>query len=247
MEVGISTLTVIAEPKCHKFWVTLTPAASKPGSISLRHKLGLQQNAASQTKPQLVNVTINALRKDETIPVLTQIQSTLESKVTFSFRWAEVAEQHTAHQNIRCSCCLSAFFPPFPGTDEPKFLSSKSCCLSPSHPFCQPETALQPLGRHTPSHHKPSLSHLPSWPPAAHQPWLGTWPQSQGPYTLAQETLLQTSCAVANYCWLVRDYYWRGSGMHILPPQIPWRSSCSCDHKSVILVTEYCKVKLFLL
>lgn len=91
--MGISTLTMAAELKCHKFWVTLIPAAPKAGSISLQHKLGLQQNAASQTKPQLVNATTNALRKDETIPVLTQIQSTLESKVTFSFRWAEAAEQ----------------------------------------------------------------------------------------------------------------------------------------------------------
>lgn len=199
-EVGISTLTVVAELKCHKFWVTLVPAASKPGSIPLRHKLGLQQNVSSQTKPRLVNVTTNALRKDETIPVLTQIQSTLESKVTFSFRWAEVAEQHTAHQNIKCSLLPLSLLPSSPRHSWAKMsLSSKSHCLSPRPPFCHhrnsPTAPWAGTDHLTTSHSLPPSSLTSCCPP------LGTWPQTQGPYTIARETLLQTSCEVANYCW----------------------------------------------
>lgn len=203
-EVGIRTLTVVAEPKCHEFWVTPVPAASKPGSISLQHKLGLQQNAASQTKPQLVNVTTNALRKDETIPVLTQIQNTLESKVTFSFRWAKVAEQHNAHQNIKCFLLLLSLLPSSPRHSWAKMslFPPRAAAWAPGTPSASTGTAPQPLGwAQTISPQAPlsptffpnlllSISHG-----GAPDPKLEDFTH------LHKETLLQASRAVANYCW----------------------------------------------
>jgi len=147
-------------PNATSFWVTITPAVPKQGSISLRHMLGLIAKCSFQTKPQPTNATTDALRKDETIPVLTQIQNKPESNVTFSFGRAEIAEWHSAHQNTKYSMLSFSLLPSSYQHSPAKISHMPLWALTqPRRTSFLYRTAPWPLAGHEPSCHEALFSH----------------------------------------------------------------------------------------
>lgn len=161
--VGISTLTVIADPKCHKFWVTSflqLPNQARylcSTSWACGKMRPLRQNPSWLMEPSML---CGKMRQFLYWP---------KPKALLNLRWPSALDEQKMQSNIlhiktlNAPCCLSTFFLPAPGTAEPKCLSLLQELLpEPQPPLLPAQKQLHsPLGRHRASHHKP-----PSLPPS---------------------------------------------------------------------------------